>query len=1051
MVRIVKPGWVQHGQEKNGKARPIFSIDIHPDGQRFVTAGGDNTIKIWSMAPMLNEAAEADPSAHKCLATLTQHTRPVNCVRWAGRSHRLASASDDNLALIWTLKPSDTGRTVGNLEEKQVENWRLLGRLQGHSHDVTDLAWAPDDTKLATCSLDNCVMVWDVAALQLIATLRHTSMVKGVAWDPMGKYISSASDDKSVAIWRCADWRQEKLVSQPYQKEGRTFFRRLSWSPDGVYIATSHGYKDPQHISPLLRRTKEFEIECDFVGHEKAIICSRFNPLMFRPRPQAPGENGSAGPAAGQDKHYTCVAIGSQDRSFSVWVASQVRPILVSQQFFEGSVLDISWGHDGYTMMCCAYDGTVVFFRFDPAELGALVSDDERQKILTGLYGGATNLSGRALSEIPESADHLDPAPAQSAAEPSGTTPAKANPWPEARAGQAAVNVLPTRQKSSGAAGAARAPATNGARAASASRPGGSGATGSSLVASSGGAAAAVHRPPVRKGGKGGKRRIAPVLVSPGAADSSSAFATASMQGSFAEGGGDSAAPAKRPRTMDVGSVPSQPAVRQTASSHSLAPQNSPAQPARQSQPRIAVVGGAAAAAPAVAVTAATGPADGEALVREVGEPPHLLIVEATVLRPVDEGVGHTTSTVRVSAGPQIDWEDTVHGEVSAVGGDGSDRGFVALGCTDGCVYTYTRRGRRMLPCLTLGGGGVSIVEVQPGKEASLLVVTVDGTLYLWSFQHGCAPRKVLRTSVAPLLSEQLVLTRALVTKSGMVAAVLSNGHAFGFDFLLDVWVRLVDNNFHESDFHSDLPPAALGSSAEKPPTDMAHVHAEASMAAKAAAVAPAPASRVAALMQAGSAGRRKQSISHLEALLGSAVLLGRGRPGSQPTEAAQKEFRTWLSVYARRLAEEGAGKSKRAEHCRVFRCRTQNPPERAVAFAQGPAAAWQSPRSVSSARSCSARRRAGARARPARRRRRLRRQRRARWRKAGSRRRWGCPSARCSRRWCCRPSRRTRASRRISGWSRSTSWSWRRWRGAPRRLDSWRARVRGMERSCLC
>ena len=105
---------------------------------------------------------------------------------------------------------------------------------------------------------------------------------------------------------------------------------------------------------------------------------------MFRPRPQAPGENGSAGPAAGQDKHYTCVAIGSQDRSFSVWVASQVRPILVSQQFFEGSVLDISWGHDGYTMMCCAYDGTVVFFRFDPAELGALVSDDERQKLDTG-------------------------------------------------------------------------------------------------------------------------------------------------------------------------------------------------------------------------------------------------------------------------------------------------------------------------------------------------------------------------------------------------------------------------------------------------------------------------------------------------------------------------------------------------------------------------------------------------------------------------------------------------------------------------------------------
>jgi|EP01043_Picozoa_sp_COSAG02_P050051 hypothetical protein len=43
MVQIVKPSWVQHGQEKNGKPRPIFSIDVHPDGKRFVTAGGGET------------------------------------------------------------------------------------------------------------------------------------------------------------------------------------------------------------------------------------------------------------------------------------------------------------------------------------------------------------------------------------------------------------------------------------------------------------------------------------------------------------------------------------------------------------------------------------------------------------------------------------------------------------------------------------------------------------------------------------------------------------------------------------------------------------------------------------------------------------------------------------------------------------------------------------------------------------------------------------------------------------------------------------------------
>ena len=43
-------------------------------------------------------------------------------------------------------------------------------------------------------------------------------------------------------------------------------------------------------------------------------------------------------------KHYNCVAIGSQDNAFSVWVATQKRPIIVSQTFFTSSVLDIAWG-----------------------------------------------------------------------------------------------------------------------------------------------------------------------------------------------------------------------------------------------------------------------------------------------------------------------------------------------------------------------------------------------------------------------------------------------------------------------------------------------------------------------------------------------------------------------------------------------------------------------------------------------------------------------------------------------------------------------------------
>jgi protein HIRA/HIR1 len=429
MVKIVKPVWVIHGKEKDGKPKPIYSVDIHADGKRFVTAGGDNTVRIWNMAPLLSQATESNPGVHKSLATLTLHTRPVNSVRWATKSLRLASGSDDTLVLLWQLTENAAKRQIGNLEEKQVENWRLVGRLRGHTADVTDIAWSPDETQVASCSLDNFVIVWTVDTLQAIARLKHDGMVKGVSWDPMGKFVSSASDDQSVKVWRCSDWGQEATVVEPYQKQGRAFFRRLSWSPDGVYVATSHGYKEPQHISPLLRRTKDFAIECDFVGHSKAVVSVRFNPAIFKHTAGGVSE-GVVG------KHYNCVAIGSQDNAFSVWVATHKRPIIVSQTFFTGSVLDITWGGDGYTLMCCSLDGTVAFFQFEQNELGLTVDAAEKQSILTALYGDAKFHTGSKII-VPESSAQLErekPAAQEAAA-------------PDQSATEPPVNVLATRPK----------------------------------------------------------------------------------------------------------------------------------------------------------------------------------------------------------------------------------------------------------------------------------------------------------------------------------------------------------------------------------------------------------------------------------------------------------------------------------------------------------------------------------------------------------------------------------------------------------------------------
>uniref|UniRef100_H2YBG7 CAF1B/HIR1 beta-propeller domain-containing protein n=1 Tax=Ciona savignyi TaxID=51511 RepID=H2YBG7_CIOSA len=100
------------------------------------------------------------------------------------------------------------------------ERWRCSHTLKGHTGDVLDLAWSPGDQWLASCSIDNTVVVWDVQKFPAITTVLkgHSSLVKGVTWDPVGSYLASQSDDKTVKVWKTLDWKLEATVSKPFEE-----------------------------------------------------------------------------------------------------------------------------------------------------------------------------------------------------------------------------------------------------------------------------------------------------------------------------------------------------------------------------------------------------------------------------------------------------------------------------------------------------------------------------------------------------------------------------------------------------------------------------------------------------------------------------------------------------------------------------------------------------------------------------------------------------------------------------------------------------------------
>ncbi|XP_059045236.1 protein HIRA [Achroia grisella] len=385
-MKLLKPSWVNHDD------KPIFSVDIHPTGKRFATGGqgGDSgRVVVWNLSSVLYESVEVNPNIPKMLCQMDNHLACVNCVRWSNGGRYLASGGDDRLVMVWGL--SVLAGAPGN---NKAETWRCLSTLRGHAGDVLDLAWSPLDKWLASCSVDNTIIIWNAEKFpEMVCVLSgHTGLVKGVAWDPVGKYIASQSDDKSLRVWKTADWAQETVITEPFEEcGGTTHVLRLSWSPDGQYVLSAHAMNGGGPTAQVVERDG-WRCDKDFVGHRKAVTCARFNNNIF----------------VKEGKKCCCAAVGSRDRALSIWLTSLKRPLVVVHDLFTDSVLDLSWSSDGLNLLACSSDGTVACIQFTNKEIGTPLTMDEKNAFYEKIYGkclaneSGGDLSTNLLVECPE-------------------------------------------------------------------------------------------------------------------------------------------------------------------------------------------------------------------------------------------------------------------------------------------------------------------------------------------------------------------------------------------------------------------------------------------------------------------------------------------------------------------------------------------------------------------------------------------------------------------------------------------------------------------------
>jgi eukaryotic-like serine/threonine-protein kinase len=169
-----------------------------------------------------------DAQTHEAAARFRGHEKPVNGAIFSPDSRRLATCSQDRTVRLW-----------------QIDSDVCLV-LHGHTDEVFAAAFHPDGRRLATAGRDRAVWLWDLARGEEVARLQgHTSYVWSLAFSPDGATLASGSGDFTVRLWDTAPLKvryQARREAEALRPEAERLVERL-WRQK----------KDPAAIIETLR------------------------------------------------------------------------------------------------------------------------------------------------------------------------------------------------------------------------------------------------------------------------------------------------------------------------------------------------------------------------------------------------------------------------------------------------------------------------------------------------------------------------------------------------------------------------------------------------------------------------------------------------------------------------------------------------------------------------------------------------------------------------------------------------------------------------------